>query len=329
MLESNFSINDLVKLLLNYFDKNSRWVHVINLINILLLNTKTYDKLGYILITNNNNNINNNIYTYKYIMDILKNLTTNYENYFIDYENNNFYYYNLIMNEFKLNIYNMSNLDLIINRINNFKTEFNTFKDIMNNFNNHNKTYYFLEYIIPYIIKKYNTDEGINLSHIIYYQIGCDEKLDLFFKSRKERNIDLKIIIDKLYENNNKINNTILNKIKNYTNLDNIDEIKHKYSSQELLDIMINYDINMHFKKIIPDIYAYKLLRKQIKYGNEISNKQNIMDFYNNLLNLMVQIYDKSDADIKNLKEFITNYNNLINCNYYEMCDLIKDYLLM
>jgi hypothetical protein len=332
LLESNFSVDILVKLLLNYFDKYSRWVHVVNFKNILLMNTKTYDKLGYILVTNNY--IKNNYDIYKYIIEILKNLTNNYDNYFIDFENNNLYYYNSIINELKLNNYNMSKLDLMINRVNNFKTEFLTFKDIMNNFNNHNKIYYYLEYIIPYIIKKFDNDEGINYSHIIYYQINCDEKLDLFYKSRKERNTKLKIIIDNLYQNyqdnqdTNKVNLNIIDKIKKYTNLNNIEEIKNKYTSEELLDIMINYDINMDFKKIIPDIYGYKLLRKQIKYGNLISNKQNIINFYNNLLDLMLQIYDVKNK-IKYLEELVNDYNNLINKNYYEIYDIIKNLLLV
>ena len=326
LLESNFSINDLVKLLLNYFDKNSRWLHLLNFINILLMNTKIYDKLGYILVTNDIKKNNYNIY--KYIMNILKKQTNNFENYFIDFEENNLFYYNLIINELKLNNYNMSKLDSIINRIGNFKKEFTTFKDIMHNFHNHNKLFYYLEYIIPYIIKKYNNDEGINYTHIIYYQIGCDEKLDLFYKLRKDRNSNLKVIIDKLYENDKIINDNILNKIKKYTNLDNIYEIKKKYTAQELLDIMINYDINIDFKKIIPDIYGYKLLRKQIKYGNEISNKKNIMDFYNNLFDLMIQIYEEK-VDIYNLEKYKIKYDYLANNNYYEIHDSLKNLLLV
>jgi hypothetical protein len=327
LLQEEFSINELIKLFLNYFDKNSRWLHIINIINILAMKTRTFDKLGYFLLSKNSLNNNN---TYSYLLEIIKNLVDkeSFNNYFINFESLNLYYFNMLINELKLNIFNLSKLEFMINKINSFNKKCDNFKDIMDKFNNHNKTYFYLEHIIPYIIKKYNSDEGITLNHLIYYQINCDEKLDLFYQDRKKRNDFLRENIPKLYNNDLSDNYiSLMNKIKKYTLLDNLDEIKSKYSENELIDILINYDINLDFKRIIPDIYGYKLLRKQIKYGNSENINKNIIDFYTHLLNIMIKFNDKKIGNRNNIDKVILDKDNLINSNYYEIYELIKGML--
>lgn len=331
LLEEEFSINELIKLFSNYFDKNSRWVHLINIINILSLKTKSFDKLGYFLLSKNKMNNYNN---YNSLIEIIKNSTgyNNFNNYFINFDNLNLYYFNLLINELKLENFNMSKMDFMITKVNNFSTNYNNFKDLMDKFNIHNKTYFYLEYILPYIIKKYNDDEGITLNHFIYYQINCEEKLELVYQNRKKRNDILRENIPKLYNgtlDDESIKVYLMNKIKKYILLDDLEKLKLKYTENELIDILINYDINLDFKIIVPDIYGYKLLRKQIKYGNEENIKQNIKDFFSNLLKLMLQYYDKKMSD-NNIEKIITEYYNYYNYNnYYEIYDSLKKLLFI
>jgi hypothetical protein len=52
------------------------------------------------------------------------------------------------------------------------------------------------------------------------------------------------------------------------------------------------------------------------------------MDFYNNLFDLMIQIYEEK-VDIFNLEKYKIKYDYLANNNYYEIHDSLKNLLLV
>jgi len=52
-IKREFTINEFAKILLNYFNCNSQWIHFINFINILQNESVSYDKLGYLIFHHN------------------------------------------------------------------------------------------------------------------------------------------------------------------------------------------------------------------------------------------------------------------------------------
>ena len=54
-IKKNLTIKEYAQLLCNYFNMNSQWIHFINFIDLLANKTQSYDKLGYLIIMNQNN----------------------------------------------------------------------------------------------------------------------------------------------------------------------------------------------------------------------------------------------------------------------------------
>ena len=54
-IKKNITINEYSEILQNYFDINSEWIHFKNFINLLSMNSTSYDKLGYLIIIENKN----------------------------------------------------------------------------------------------------------------------------------------------------------------------------------------------------------------------------------------------------------------------------------
>jgi hypothetical protein len=56
-IKKEITIEEYAKLLCNYFSQNSQWIHFTNFIDLLGKKTQSYDKLGFIIMTLQNNNI--------------------------------------------------------------------------------------------------------------------------------------------------------------------------------------------------------------------------------------------------------------------------------
>jgi hypothetical protein len=203
-IKKEITIEEYAKLLCNYFSQNSQWIHFTNFIDLLDKKTQSYDKLGFIIMTLQNNNIDtiirfiqqtcvkNNIEDkfWKMLQPHNSSLKSDLENKLLieyDFSNNCCWYnMNMLIQCIKLYTVNFSN------------DENEKLKQLITNMEVGYKYWEYYTNIVPFILLYarslyYNTNDEIYLSSMFEKCINIDS-----FMASKINNIcDLKQFIEK------------------------------------------------------------------------------------------------------------------------------------
>jgi hypothetical protein len=230
-IKKEFTLKEYAKLLCNYFDENSQWVHFINFIDLLQNKSKSYDKLGYLITINHNlecidTKINNIV---KFIQElcILKNieekfwkmLKPNRTELYVFLKNKIINNYNIINN------FNWFSLNSLLNDIDSYEVGFNIdskdeyLKKLINNMNLGYKYYEFYETVVPYIMK--------NICNIEY-----KNKINVFMINIFEESLNYESF--NLYKINtvNKLNEYIIHKMDEIQQIYNVINDYNNYSEK-------------------------------------------------------------------------------------------------
>ena len=282
-IKEKFTLKDYANILLNYFDVNSSWIDFEYFLNLLSGETVSYDKLGFLILYENNNNKVNKIVDFIYNSCITKDLNNNnleYQKKFwlIFHPNNDRLYYFLknkldkkynILKEF--NLYNLSKLmydisiyniilkeddnKILFNKlITNMEIGF-SYYEFYNNFSN-----FISRIILKEIIKNHNI-------------LLNDYKEILLNSFSYESFIQNRII------NYNKLIEYINFKIKKIINLKNIIEKFNKIKDFSITDFIVKLN------ELKNDNYIYKKINIIFKGDNNlIENYYNDTSYSNKII---------------------------------------------
>lgn len=338
-IKQNFSLDEITKILKNYFDINSQMINLKNFLLILSYKSKTYDELGFFLIINEN----------KYLKEREK--TINILNFIISKEKNNdkikkflqvynseciYQIYQKFL-EFGI-FYNWVSLDQIIKNsklflLNNIlkKESFEEkYKRLYNNYAIGLSTFEFYENITPFIE---NT-----LYHFWYKKEQFDIKdIEIIIKSISEESFSFNNVNS--YQKLENYLNKKINKFKEILKLTN-DLIKQKnISKQSNSEIIKKYIKDNQNKKnfIIKKIF---LMYGNKQYEFKITNIRNFLInvlIYNEKINIHHITLDKygfkkvkinllagdfNKCYNKYLENFVLKYFNF---NYTDITSCLKD----
>lgn len=316
IIKNECSLNEFSILLLNYFTINSQWCHFKNFIDLLLNNTISYDKIGYLMIYYNDKiNYKNKIE--KIIKFIYKNCFNYYGNNItkkfwsmLRYNDSNFEYYLRLKLDIEYNLlkkYNWTSIRKILHDINNYKiiekdiTNKNLIFDyLLNNINLGYSYYEFYENMIPFILKIYY--EYINKNNI--KELITNKYLDL-------------IITDSFSYESFKFNNiTNYNLLENYI-IQKIQKIVNSYYFINDLKNKINC-IDNDFKKYILNkkyMKKYKYIDKKLQLIFHDTNYLNKIDRFNIFIKKYTNFDDSKEVILKKFIKKIFIYNEKLDIN--------------
>ncbi len=315
-IKKEIVMEEYASLLCNYFNINSQWLHFTNFIDLLSRKTHSYDKLGYIIMTLHDNNMQNNMQSVdiniiKFIQQICFKLNIEDKFWKMLQPNNNSLKNDLenkLLNEYDfINNNSWYNMNKLIQCIKSYNTIFSNDNDekIQQLINNMEMGYKYWEYytnILPFITQYsknlyYITNDELYLSTIFEKSMNIDS----FLVSKINNMCDLKQFIEK--------------KIK---------RIKEAYEIKN----SITYPISiLNFKKIIEkNNYINKKLQYIIKTINIINIKKLLnstqSESDNNVteeiaLEFITKIFTYNEKlDIKTLPKNYIGYDLLLD-NYY------------
>ena len=305
-IKIQLTLNEFADLLCknNYFTKTSQWIHFINFLDILSNKTRSYDKLGYIVIVNNDTIS---------IVDKLNIILYFIQQQCIERGIEDKYYqmmqpYNIkLKNELKnkllyeydfIQYYNWYNLNMLIKNIEMYTINFNTtdssknLSQLITNMNLGYKYWEFNNNIIPFIIKT---------TYLLKYTTSNDVYINRTFL----KSINLESFIS------NKIN--IIDDLTDYI-YKKISTIKESY----------NFAKSINYPLCVEDFYNILIDNNFIEKNPYLNHKLNIILGEKTLDNLQDWIEFNSIKDINIMYYFINKlicYNEKLNNN------LISNYL--
>ncbi len=207
-IKKELTIEEYALLLCNYFNPSSQWIHFINFIDLLSKKTHSYDKLGYIIIMTNNDNITSNINNIiKFIQQTC--INNNMEDKFwkmLQPHNNNlkFDLENKLLIDYNFeNNSSWYNMNMLINCIKLYTTNFSVdnderLKQLISNMEVGYKYWEYYTNILPFITQYtknlyYITNDELYLSSIFEKSMNIDS----FLVSKINTMCELKQFIEK------------------------------------------------------------------------------------------------------------------------------------
>lgn len=270
-INENLILSEYAEILTDYFDNKSQWLHLVNFIDLLRFKTKSYDKLGYLIMVNKIYQTDCEKLTtmLKFIQEYCtKNgLENKYWKMLQPYNKKTFYYlkekvtkdYNFLNEfnwfDFKSFIECIKNYNYDIEGNGETNNEENYFSYLIENMNLGFSYWEYHTHFLQYIKRKYhslhyknNTNKEINLNleffDIIFNyesfkisKILTVKKLEEFIKKKIEKIIlgkKLRDIFMKLIDINEKNNITILIKLYDYFYTEDFDRDNFGYFRKKL-----------------------------------------------------------------------------------------------
>ncbi len=296
-IKKELTIKEYGNLLCNYFNKESKWIHFNNFIDILCKKTPSYDKLGYIILMYDINKDEFLINIIKFIQELC--INKNIEDKFwkmlqpynksLEYDLNN-----KLLIEYDLN--NWYNMNMLIQSINSYTINFDSnlddkFKQLINNMEVGYKYWEYYTNLLPFILKYANyIPNEIYLSTMFEKSINIDS----FLVSKINNLYDLKEFIDKKIQ---RINDAL--------------DIKNS--------LMLPMNINTFMKTFENNGYILKKMQyMKIKTSHNIKKLLNIVDDINkNSVNLFLnKIFTYNEKlDIKKIPKNYIGYQMVLD-NY-------------
>ena len=343
-IKNNFTMNEYADMLLNYFNINSEWKHFKYFIDLLSYNTISYDKLGYLILTENQN-LNKekkiiNLINYLHENCILRdkkdpslNLQLKFWKMLNPIDKKLKYLFNeKIENEYNLlGDFNWFGLNKLINDIKNYQiikkddSDEIIFDKLYKNINLGYKYYEFYVNMLPFIKK---------ICAILHFRSSNKKKDKQTLEDKVNNNND------KQYFNSSLINSInyesfITNGINNYSKLEEYLKIKlyKLYLADDLINEFLNLinkcdstessesnEKNMSDIRLINDIYKFILTSKIFKKKYRYYYKKIKVIFENydlnsdKLRNNILSYYMISDIKISSEKDRIKSFVNRIFC---------------
>ena len=220
-IEEHLVLDEYAEILSTYFNKNSQWVHLINYINLLRFRTKSYDKLGYLIIVNKAyNNSEERFWTIvKFIQgycsknkELCSNIENKYWKMLQPFNKKIIYYLKTKLNDEFLfaNDFNWFNFLNFIECLKNYEDNISQYHEneekyftcLISNMHLGFKYWEYYTNIVPFIKRKYfalcysDNLENINTEYFEYYfnfesfitsKIDSIDKLEEFIKAKVEK----------------------------------------------------------------------------------------------------------------------------------------------
>ena len=326
-VKKNLSLEEYGEILCNYFNCNSQWIHFIHFIDLLSNETHSYDKLGYLIIINDNEKTNEERLQcmIKFIQERCIHL--NIENKFWEMlkphrRDLKYHLRDKLCNKYDfIEFFNWYGLDNLINDIKKYSVSFenknidDTFKLLLNNMKLGYSHLEFYNNILPFIIR-------------YYYSLNYDDdKNELIISNLIEESLNYESFIVSKVNNLKDLKNYLMNKIKRikmifnmlelfensyYNNHDN-NKIDNLYIINNFISNTFSKNYKYFYKKL--NIIATKNYSENLEklFENNIENslKENLFKFLKKIL----IFNDKLNINEIPLNNFgyelvIKNYNN-------------------
>ena len=307
-VKKNLSLIEYADILCNYFNCKSQWIHFIHFIDLLSNETHSFDKLGYLIIINDNDKTQEE--KLQCIIRFIQErcIHMNIENKFWEMlkphrRDLKYYLKDKLYNQYDfIEFFNWYGLDNLINDIKKYTVDLenmdeeNIFKSLLVNMKLGYSHLEFYERVLPFIIRYYyslNYDDEKNemiFSNLLEQSISYES----FVVSKVNNLSDLKeYIINKLnrvkmiftmmemfgnsFYNNNHDNNKIdkLYLINNF--ITNTFPTKYKYFNKKL-NIIATKNYSDNLDKLFGDRNMVKSRRSTMEYNVLTNNENNIKD---------------------------------------------------
>ena len=317
MIKEKFTLKEYSDILLNYFSINSSWIDFEYFINLLLGKSVSYDKLGFLILYENNIEENKRIekiidfiYNSCIEKDKLCNSDSYQKKFWLIFNPNNkklFYFlkkklnekYNLIKT---FNLYNFSKLmyDIMnFNLISDIQTSDNSiiFEKYLDNFEIGFSYYEFYTNMINFIIK------------IVNIELNNYDNLTIDYKNLIHKSFNFESFIQ------NRINT--FEKLKEYINYKIKKVLNFKIFFNEFIQKVNNEDqFYLNLKKL-ENFSNYKYISKKINiiFRTKKENKKIILDYFNDL-SYTIKIITKFEEKVFYFFSRCFLYNDKINVNY-------------
>ena len=314
-IKKNLTIEEYAMLLCNYFNLDSQWIHFENFIELLAFKTQSYDKLGYLIIMNQNDICLNDkiIIITKFIQQkcIEENIELKYWQMLHPHKSELKYFLNnKLINDYDfVKNYNWYSLMSLINDIKDYNVdldnldELDKFIKIKKNMKLGYKQYEFTNIMVPFIIRKsyqleYYKNDIYKLSKLLELSLNYES----FIVNKTDNISELEDYIKK------KLDRIVLGY-----------EMINKFKDDILVDKELNINIDI---KLIKDYFISKRFDEKYDY---IFRKLNIIipnldsKFLDNFL-LTTSVKNLQSCDIVNIENLfyfifkrIFGYNEKLN----------------
>lgn len=348
-IKKYITLNEYHKLLLNYFNNESQWIHFLNFFNILTMTTISYDKLGYIVAIN--------IIEYKIAMvDYMINfifqndmMNSKVIKTIFPYDKNKNIFFNnyYLLQQEKFNNYNYDSLTSLIDyfktlKIININDKY-FLKNAFRYLKNFNKNYiyqkFYFKFIKQQLYKKYYTSKNKNyLDDDFFYYIKPNNFIDYNINCYKSfsKMIDSKFkkynLIKEFFENKKIITDDcdlyIVKKLKIYFNSDDINNIntliqENYNNNNNIISNILRTNNNIMFNKEICDFYSFKILKNNLHFGYKMDYQLEI--FTNTIIKQIKELINENSYSYVSIDTITITPENL---ELLKKCDTFKDYII-
>ena len=315
-IKKNLSLEEYAEILCNYFNCLSQWIHFIHFIDLLSNETHCYDKLGYLIIINDNEKTNNEKLQciIKFIQErcIHMNIENNFWEMLKPHRRDLKYHLrDKLYNQYDfIEFFNWYGLDNLINDIKKYTVDFENkenekiFKLLLVNMKLGYSHIEFYQNILPFIIR-------------YYYSLNYnDDKNEMIFSNLLEESIHYESFVVSKINNLNDLKEFIINKINRVKMIFNIIENFNNSYSDNNNDSNDSNDNNKIDNLYIINNFIINTFAKQFKYFNKKLNIIATKKYSDNLDKLL------KNNNENNLKENLFNFlkkllifNDKININ--------------
>lgn len=352
-IKKNINLDEYNNLLKNYFSKESQWLHFMNFFNVLMMNTLSFDKLGYIVAINM---MDCNIELINYIIDFILTDDNYHLKIIFPYDRNKHIFFNnhYLLIKQKFNEYNYNSMINLIKYYINFESLDINDKHFLSKahkyLKNFNKNYiyqkFYLKFIKKYLFSQFyktKNKDYINedFFHFIKPNNFIDYNITNFKTFTKMINIKLKKfnIISTFFSNKKFIDknteNYVKNKLTSYYGFDDIIKInkillKNYDDNINITKNILRTNKNIDFTKELSDYFTFNILKNNISYGYNIES--DIKKFTIKLIYQIKKLINKNSYNyiiIENIEISDKNISDLKNCNsfkdyIFKICDIIN-----
>ena len=349
-IKKNLTINEYADLLCNYFTMNSQWIHFNNFIDLLANKTQSYDKLGYLIIMNQDNICLNDKLKIliKFIQEkcIEEKIEVNYWKMLQPHNSElKYFLHNKLLNEYDfIKNYNWYSLKSLINNIREYNInlddldELEKYIKIKQNMNLGYKQYEFINHMVPFIIRK-------------SYRINYDKDIYKYSKLL-EVSLNYESFMINKTDNISELEDYIKKKLDRIKlGYEMLEEIKKEFLARQTIEITSINKIKSFFisKKFVSKYdYIFKKLNFMIPnldpelleefiISNDIDEKiqnQYILENLNDLcFNILLKIFGYNEKlNINNIPPNIFGFKLIMNRYYLgikkiEFEKIVKPYI--
>lgn len=344
-IKKNLSLEEYAEILCNYFNCSSQWIHFIHFIDLLSNNTHSYDKLGYLIIVNDNDKTEEE--KLKCIVKFVQErcIHMNIENKFWEMlkphrRDLKFQLREKLYHQYDfIEYFNWYGLDNLINDIKKYTVNFENmdneivFKLLMNNMKLGYSHLEFYNNVLPFILRyyyslNYNDDnnemifsnlleQSISYESFIVSKINNLNDLKDFLLNKMER---VKIIFSMLEIFSNSFTNNNINGDSKIDNLYLINNFivntfskKYKYFNKKL-NIIATKNYSNYLDKMLDSKNINKNRRSTAEYGVLINSDNNLKEHLFDFLKKLLIFNDKLNLN----KIPLNNFGfELVMKNYY------------